>query len=565
MKHLFILVRGAVLAIVLAGTSLRAAVDSPRVASDRWPSLYTIEDFAGDVIRLEGAKTDEEKVLALYKWNHRVMRFGYAYLEGPSPAEIVRSTTLETAEQWKYGVIDPVKLLNVYGEGWCDTRSRLFHALCTGAGLKSETVSVFDPKVRVWYRDNDGQERWHFFDPFRSWYVYTRDRSRIASYEDIVAEPALLASPSKTSIPYSDDPVSNRTMMFMDDGTIYPMRSHSSFKYLPRDYHSMDISLRKGAQLRLNWKPEGKYYDIYEYFDSRLKCTNGPHSHIWGQPGTEHTTFTATGETVTDPESWPWVKNYYLPCGNTNCLFHNRPVKWYGNGHLTYEPDLGRLENFRDGLYSWGSFRNIVAGGSKAGEPRIRPDRPGEEAWLTFRIDTPYVIADAAIEARFLRADPSDVCTMEISADKGDTWREVWKSTQAGAETVAVNIGRQPWTNNQISAVGQYSYLVRIAMKASNPARTGLDRLKITNDLHLNMFTLPMLQPGRNRMRFSAAGREPGDRMRATFCWDDLAGKEQKDVREFSGLKDRWTIRTHAQAPDDITMRYLLLENPGGR
>jgi hypothetical protein len=327
----------------------------------------------------------------------------------------------------------------------------------------------------------------------------------------------------------------------------------------------MDITLRRGERLQLNWASEGKYYGIYEDFGERHKCPNGPHSHIFHGLGTEHTTLAGGAEKIIDPANWPWVKNYYKPCDNPACPFHKLPVKWYGNGRLTYEPNLQRLENFRDGLYSWGSFRNITVGGNKDGEPSVRPAQPNQPAWLTFRIDTPYVIADATIEARFMRASPSDECAIQISTDKGDTWREIWRSAETGENKVAANIGQTPWKANEISAVSQYSYLVRVEIKAADAAKTGLDWLKITSDLELNMFTLPMLQPGENRIQFSAKSKEPDDKLRVTFCWDDRAGAERKDARDITGLKDEYIIKTNARAPDDITMRYLLMENLGGR
>ena len=533
-----------------------------QLTSDRWPSLYSIEGFARDVIRLENAKTDEEKVFALFKWDRRVMRFGYGYAEGPTAKAMLDIWKLDTSEVWRYVVIDPVKILHVYGEGWCATRSLLFHALCWGAGFKSETVSIFDPKVRVWYRDNDGVARWHLFDPHRSWYVFTRDASRIASYEDIVADPTLLTRPSKTSVPFCFAHDENQTSMFKDDGSIFPQNPHTSFKLLPRDYHRMEWSLRKGERCQLNWSARGKFYPYYELENRKLKCRNGPHSHVWGA-GTEHTTFQDGRDAVIDPDNWPWVKNYFQSCDDPACTFTPKiPVKWYGNGTLIYEPNLERLENFRDGLYSWGAFRNINV---EKKSPRVCPNAPNTIAWLMFRIDSPYVIADANIEAGFQRASASDVCAIQISTDKGDTWREVWRSAQTGEDTATLNIGQQPWKNDEMSATGQYSYLVRIEMEASDPAKTGLDSLKITSDLQFNMFTLPMLQPGTNRMRFSAKCAEDTDKLRVTFCWDDRNGKGRKSVREISGLGDEFTIETNAKAPDDITMRYLLMENSGGK
>jgi hypothetical protein len=547
--------------LFITATMALGVIEGPRVACDRWPDSHTLDAFVRDIIRLEGARTDQEKVLALFVWNQRVMRHGYGYVEGATREVLLQTSLREDADQWRYGVIDPVKILNVYGEGWCDTRSRLFHALCHAAGLKSETVSVFDPKVRVWYRDDDGVERWHFFDPFRSWYVFTRDGSRIASYEELVTDPTLLTAPSKTSVPFSYTTEENRTWMFQEDGTLFPQNAHTSFKLLPGDYHRMDLSLRRGERLQLNWSAAGKYYGIYEDFREAHACTNGPHSHIFSGPGTEHTTFAKGGEQIIDPLNWPYVKNYYRPCDNPACPFAGRPVKWYGNGVLTYEPDLSSLARYRDGLYSWGSYRNVASKPAPAGVPGLRPQRADEESWVLFRVDSPYVLVDGTIDVRARRGAAGDRCTIQLSVDKGDTWRDVWSAEGLGEQRATVNIGQQPWKTNQSSVVSQYGLLVRVMMKAADPATTGVDALRITGDLELNMFTLPMLQPGHNRIRFAARHVDAGEALRVTFGWDDRAGAGRTDVRTIRVAHETYTIHTDAAAPDDITMRYLVLEN----
>ncbi len=62
----------------LVGASSSAMVHSPRVTSDRWPSGYSPNDFANNVVRIERARTDEEKCKALFAWNQRVeSRGGY--------------------------------------------------------------------------------------------------------------------------------------------------------------------------------------------------------------------------------------------------------------------------------------------------------------------------------------------------------------------------------------------------------------------------------------------------------------------------------------------------------
>jgi hypothetical protein len=299
-----------------------------------------------------------------------------------------------------------------------------------------------------------------------------------------------------------------------------------------------------------------------DILDAGHKCKNGPHSHVWSGPGTEHTTFVSGKEEVTDPVNWSYVKNYFAPCDDPDCRLRGKPVKWYGSGTLTYEPDLAGLESFRDGLYSWGSLANVAVGASGKG-PRLQAAAPNEDAWLVFRIDSPYVIADAVIEGSFLRTRDADVNAVSISVDKGDNWQQIWTNNTIGRTAVKLNVGRELWDANKPSVTGQYSWLVRIEFRRTGEAaEVGLDKLRITSFLHLNMFTLPMLQAGANPVRFSAKSIEPGESVRVTFCWDDLAGKERKDVKTFVKTSEKYVITTKAEKPDDITMRWLLLENP---
>jgi len=47
------------------------AVTDLRVTSDRWPDGTDLRQFGLDACRIEGAKTDEEKALAVWRWMRR--------------------------------------------------------------------------------------------------------------------------------------------------------------------------------------------------------------------------------------------------------------------------------------------------------------------------------------------------------------------------------------------------------------------------------------------------------------------------------------------------------------
>src|SRR5687768_17329429 len=93
------------------------------LANHRWPDCTTNRTAIADMIRIEGARTDVEKAMALWKWFRILMNprgGGYRH-EGPVPGQ----------EDW---VRDPHKIFTVYGSVQCDTGSWAFAALWRAAG-----------------------------------------------------------------------------------------------------------------------------------------------------------------------------------------------------------------------------------------------------------------------------------------------------------------------------------------------------------------------------------------------------------------------------------------------
>ena len=127
--------------------------------NENWPSGRSPGDFAREVFRIEGCKTDKEKAFAFYTWFQRCM------LRGP----------------------------NLYQASGAGTYARVFDALsifawgsheCTGWGwVAAEALNAAGVKARrmvananghtfyeVWYKGDNGKEAWHAFDPFLGWY-----------------------------------------------------------------------------------------------------------------------------------------------------------------------------------------------------------------------------------------------------------------------------------------------------------------------------------------------------------------------------------------------------------
>ena len=60
---------------------------------------------------------------------------------------------------------------------------------------------------------------------------------------------------------------------------------------------------------------------------------------------------------------------------------------------------------------------------------------------------------------------------------------------------------------------------------------------------------------------YSIGQADPGEELRVTIGWDDRSGAGRTAVKTLSGGRRDYVIRTDAERPDDITMRYPWLEN----
>lgn len=108
------------------------AVRDVWVRSDRWPDPKTLARWAGDIFRLEAARTPQEQALALWKWTLIVMGRG-----GPAAHE---------GERGREGyLMDTLKYLAVHGGHYCDGLSRLMaNAWQAAGGGRGRKVVIFN-------------------------------------------------------------------------------------------------------------------------------------------------------------------------------------------------------------------------------------------------------------------------------------------------------------------------------------------------------------------------------------------------------------------------------------
>lgn len=246
------------------GTDRPAAFEGLRISNNQWPDSSTLRSFAEDAIRLERARTEEEEALALYKWIARVMTIGGSAHEGPPGHETY--------------VLDTLKILNVYGNHWCDGQARLYETMWRALGRQSARLYIpmrHHTFVELWWRDTDGQGRWHALDVNNGWFVRNA-RGWIASSEEIERNPLLVVS-------------ANQNLMMRTKGWL---RTHQT----PAPTHSMDLRIRRGERYALRWDNEGIYY-----VNPRTRASVSPDNPLY-QSGGQYARFIGGGQMEFTPD-----------------------------------------------------------------------------------------------------------------------------------------------------------------------------------------------------------------------------------------------------------------------
>jgi hypothetical protein len=213
-----------------------------RVTTDRTVDTRSLETIVRDVIKLSGAKSNDEKAIAIHNWLHQAI-FHFAY-----PVEKMGHS------------VGPLKVLNVYGWGLCGGQHTVLKALFETAGWQVRYRGWSDPghtTIEVFY-----DERWHYFDVFLKCYFWTKDKKTIAGQDDIVKDPSIVLDALK------DGRVPASHYLCCGDDAEGIVQGCKSSKALPPSQHkdgwasvtgrdqgySPSLHLPAGATLRLEWK-----------------------------------------------------------------------------------------------------------------------------------------------------------------------------------------------------------------------------------------------------------------------------------------------------------------------
>ncbi|KPJ69811.1 hypothetical protein AMJ44_02225 [candidate division WOR-1 bacterium DG_54_3] len=462
-----------------------------KVICDRWPDTTTLRDFGSSSATIMSATRDEDKAIAVWRMIQQCTDTAY------SNSVIARESAYGTPF-----MLNPIKLLNVYGVQWCDGLSRIMEMTWRKMGYRAEKHYKWGHTLAdIWYKDLDGIERWHLFDVSQHWFLYSRGGTRLATPEELIADYSLIARPSNTPIPSM--------------GSGYGHWGYIHAHHLEWPTHDMLLTLRPNESLLRKWSN-----DAMPYFD----------------------VFSNIGGTDTD---------------------HGPYMRTYGNGIFTYSPDF-TTNAYENGLYS--APVNLTSIGVDGKSPNLHTIKAGITGTAIYEITTPYIIADASISGTFIRKTASDSIVISVSNNRGATWREVCRTNQIGTfDLTDVNIAEkfdvtQTYPPGLITPFGHYDYLLRIDIYANNGVTDcGIDTLTVKTVTQHNIFSLPQLWPGSNSITVSGEiGSDTSTRV--TYVWNDKMGNNRENVTVIESPPYTYEILTDGLVWEDVVCKSIKIE-----
>jgi len=399
-------------------------------------------------------------------------------------------------------VLDPVKYLNVYGGHWCDGLSRVMEMTWRSLGYRAQKLYKFGHTFAdCYWKDNDGVERWHVFDLNQHWFVYDRAASHIATKDELALDHSLIYFPSRIPVPSSPS-------------LMQPSYVHAG--HLKIEPHSTGITLRIGESMERHWGNEGKpYYNLFGK-EKRKDLIHGPY-----------------------------------------------PIT-YGNGKLVYEPDLSK-RTYKQGLFQIPINLNCTE--EDGFSPALHPSKTSEKGVAIFKVSLPYIVSDAWVRGSIVRESLKDEIRFFLSVDNGHTWHTIW---EAGKEVGAFNLDHlnfcesfDPDQKNLpkiTTPFGRYEYLVKIEMKATEKITScGLESLSLVTVFQHNLFSLPMLWPGRNMITVQG-DLDPNSILRVTYVWDDAKGQGRTDVVTIATMPYQYEIICKGKKWEEVVCRSIKIE-----
>ena len=440
-------------------------VSNVKVVSDKVEDVSSVEALLKSVIK-EGM-TGEQKALAL--WNvvvkfrhHDASPREYACQNNPCPA-------------------DAIKVFNTYGYCAGSLAHPCFVQLLRAAGLQARGWTLFRWGGTEAFYDGG----WHYLDPALIAYFPKAD-GKIASVEELVAgckawydaNPGFLGDPKMVDKlkqflaskgVKSGPEVLSRCPTYDPQGSfalnyfgwytamlVFDAEGKTPFQYEEgyQQGHRVNIQLRRGERLVRNWGNKG------------LDLTN-----IDSKSPPECLSL-KVGERAL----------YYTP------KFGDLANGRVGNGVLEYDVPLADY-----GHVSL-TAENLASSAEEKAGPALHVKDPAREAVLILRRPCGYAYLSGELTCEAAIGEGGEIA-VEVSRNNGLDWTGIAKIAASEKKTLDLT----PYV------IRLYDYRLKFTLKGKG---TGLDRLRIRNDIQHSQRVLPALGKGENTIAFSAGPAE---------------------------------------------------------
>jgi hypothetical protein len=416
MRKVTLAIGGLVLSGVLAQAG-QPAVVNPRVTTDSTIDCSSAEAVVKQITKPD--MTDEQKAVAC--WRFMLDHYYHWY---PPKEECVPEF-----------VRDFAKAVNSYGFGPCFVNAPVLTDLWEACGFETRSYTITGHSIpEVKYGG-----AWHMLDAdARGW--HRKDDGQIASVEELSGDAKLLTDPKEKSDPFYPFGAPDAAVKPLEPwGPASKMMDlylskKDNYQYNRRAVmgHPMFLTLRSGEKITLSAANEGKWYKFGAMPDTAV--ASGPIN----------------------------VSKEFT----------------YGNGHLTYKPDL---KTAAAAELLWLGSKNVKVDGGKIGA-----EKEGEPAVAVFRVWCPYVLVEAKVAAVLVDENQPKV---ELSTDGGAAWTELadpaLKAFKGGG--LAIDLANQ--------VAGKYEYLLRFTLDKSGLAGLAFDSL-----FQCAPLALPRLKVGKNKV-----------------------------------------------------------------
>jgi len=498
------------------GAAPAGEIVNPRVTTDRSVDASSVEAMVRSLVR--PGMSDREKALAVYNYVRRTM-FHYRHLT-------------------RVGGGGAVNLINGTGYTLCTPTASAQAEICRAAGLKKAFIlgTPGHGSFTVFYAG-----KWHWMDAFIGGCAWDGERKTIASLAEVVANPKWLTREKPSPVPF----LPCKDVLYADalrfepgnekyhkacapDDAAWTLRAKPGKKSGPYWKSSMklDITLRPGESYLRRWDHEPGMY-----FLTKVQKKFAPPHHFCGAEYEKK-----------DTVNWPYWKPYLKEITSfdpkTGKKRTVRTGRYWANGRLSWKPAVTR-----ELLKHLALAENV-----RAAKGALRPAAAGEPAVLEWQVKCPYML-----QGGWLRAKVSGKLAAAIKVGRRGKFQTLALAAARGGRLEAE---LRPFF---LKAMGTRQYTLRLELSGKGAS---LGDVELITVFQHNMYALPQLMPGKNRVRVAVANPEALEKTRllVEYAWDQ-DGKTRKLRRRVQKSPTEFVIEVPGK--ELPRMRHLSLTNAG--